>query len=250
MTLLVGCSSDEGDDDDESGGESGESSGGSSASSGSGGSSGSSGGNGGVAGGTTGGTGGTDTNGGTDATGGTAGTNAAGGTAGTDGGTGGNSGTGPSETGPQIVAFSTNVTSIEPKQSVTFTAIVIDADGIDNVIGGTLAAEASSRTYGAFVTAAAEGAYSLTLSWTQIQQATPLPDDSTEGKLTFEAKFFDAQGHSVTETVELELLCDDDGGDNVCCEGESVDTTSDDNHCGECANACGEYVCFESECGI
>jgi hypothetical protein len=277
--LLAACSGNKSGDDDD-GGESGESGAGTGGSSG--GSGGASGGTGGTAtggtdaaggtGGSTGGTdatggtagtdaaggtAGTDATGGTDAAGGTAGTTATGGTAGTDatGGTagttatGGSAGTGPSDAAPVIVTFATNVTKLDPTQSVTFTAVVTDADGIDNVIGGTLGAEGGSPTYGAFATAASEGSYSLTLTWDQIQQATPLEDDSTEGKLTFEAKFFDAEAHSVTATVELTLLCDEPGGDFVCCGGESVNLQDNDDHCGMCGNAC-EYSCYEGECSI
>jgi hypothetical protein len=258
--LLVACSADKRAEDDDDGGEAGESTGGT------GGSSGGAGGSGGTTGGTdgagTGGsTGGSDAAGGTagtDVTGGTGGTDAAGGTAGTDatGGTsgtdaaGGTSGTGPSDPSPKILAFSTSVTSLEPRKSITFTAVVTDPDGIDNVIGGTLGAPGGSPSYGAFMTAAAEGSYSLMLSWEQVQQATPLPDDSTEGMLTFEAKFFDAEGNSAIQTVDVQFFCDVDGGANVCCGGESTDITSDDNHCGACNNACGDYFCNESECDI
>jgi hypothetical protein len=258
MALLVACSGNQAadDDDDDDGGEAGQSSGGTGGSAG--GASGSGGTTGGTDGAGTGGSGVTGGSAGTDASGGTAGTDASGGTAGTDatGGTagtgpsGGTGGTAPSESPPMILTFATSVTSIEPRQSVTFTAVVTDPDGIDNLIGGTLAAPGGTPSYGAFMTAAAEGSYSLALSWEQIQQATPLPDDSTEGMLTFEAKFFDAEGNSATQTVMVEFLCDVDGGSNVCCGGESTDTTSDDNHCGACNNACGEYFCYESECDI
>jgi hypothetical protein len=252
MALLAACSGDKQDDDDDDGGESGQTSGGTGGGAGQGGSGGTSG-SGGTTGGTDGaGTGGSDTSGGTagmDATGGTAGMDATGGTAGTDA-TGGTSGTGSTDMPPRILTFSTNVTSLEPRQSVTFTAVVTDPNGIDNLIGGTLGAPGGNPSYGAFVTAAAEGSYSLVMTWEQIQQATPLPDDSAEGVLTFEAKFFDAEGNSVTQTVDVELVCDVDGGPKVCCGGEPIDTSSDDFHCGACNNVCEDSLCSDSECDI
>jgi hypothetical protein len=47
-------------------------------------------------------------------------------------------------------------------ESITFTAVLTDPDGIDDLIGGSLTNADGSIQYGAFVTSGQEGSYSLT----------------------------------------------------------------------------------------
>lgn len=44
---------------------------------------------------------------------------------------------------------------------MTFSVVLTDPDGIDDLIGGTLKDPDSGSSYGAFVTEAGEGAYAL-----------------------------------------------------------------------------------------
>ena len=48
----------------------------------------------------------------------------------------------------------------EQGQTVVFTAVVTDPDGIEDLIGGTLEDPTTGGTYGAIATSASEGSYS------------------------------------------------------------------------------------------
>lgn len=163
-----------------------------------------------------------------------------------------------SESGPQILSFSTNVTEATEETTIVFTAVVTDPDGIDDVIGGTLSDE-ETRTFGAFSTSAAEGAYEILLSWDSVHAVAPL-DFLGEDIRRFVAEFFDATGNRTSVTTEIRFHCDAQGDAPGACAGQCVSFLSLEN-CGSCGNVCeGEVagccdgVCMslntEENCGV
>lgn len=105
---------------------------------------------------------------------------------------------------PVIISLSTNITSMEPDDTLTFSAVVTDPDGIDDLIGGTLS-NPGGGTYGSFATAAGEGAYALSLSWSQIDAVEPIPLEPYGVERRFLAEFFDQAGHSTSRVVDVTL---------------------------------------------
>lgn len=55
--------------------------------------------------------------------------------------------------------------------TVRFTAVLTDPDGIDDLIGGALMTGDEQTQLGAFVTSGQEGSYSLVLSWDELNQS-------------------------------------------------------------------------------
>lgn len=148
---------------------------------------------------------------------------------------------------PHIIAFSTNVASISDGELVNFTAVVTDPDGIEDLIGGTLEGE-TGAVFGSFTTTAQEGAYSLGLSWGQINQVEPIEFAAGEGTTrVFTARFYDQSSLQTVAEVTIALACDDVllGA----CDGSCIDTQESVQHCGACGFACAEIAgCCEGVC--
>ncbi len=141
--------------------------------------------------------------------------------------------------GPVILQFLTNVNTISDGETVTFTAVVTDPDGVADVIGGSMSSPDGKIGYGAFVTGGEEGAYSLDLSWAQLHQAEAIAFDGPSTTRSFRAEFFDQGGKSASKTVEMTLSCDD--GKRITpavCEGSCTDLDSDDVNCTQCGIVC------------
>jgi len=153
------------------------------------------------------------------------------------------------EGAPVFLSFGTNVTALSEGESVTFSAVLTDPDGIDDLIGGSLID--GTIQYGSFSTTGQEGAYSMTLAWSQVDQVRALEFDLEDSRM-FEAVFFDVDGHRVSRTVSLRFHCDGDSA----CDGSCTDKQSDPNNCGTCRNECpypeldsGDPVCHQATCG-
>ena len=123
-------------------------------------------------------------------------------------------------------------------ESLTITAIMTDPDGIQDVIGGTLASEDDTVQYGVFAAQGDEGAYALTITWDTIHQVQPV-EFSTEHSRTFVASFFDQDGHRAERVLTITLHCDG----LAACSGQCVDLSVDANNCGSCHNAVAPLVC-------
>lgn len=149
---------------------------------------------------------------------------------------------------PVILVLGTNVPSITQGATVTFSAVVTDPDGIDDVIGGILS-DANGGIYGAFATTGQEGAYQMTLSWAQIQQVGSIDfAQGATGPRAFTAEFFDQAGHTVQKPITVTLDCKGNGA----CGGTCLDMTQDVNNCGTCGHACsgtGNNLCYKGVCG-
>lgn len=135
--------------------------------------------------------------------------------------------------GPRIIRFNTDVGDISEGETVTFSAVVTDPDGIDDLIGGTLDDPVTGRSYGSFSTAASEGAYSITLTWAQMHRLRDI-DFTEDTDRTFEAVFFDVGGSNASATTTVTLTCDGDAA----CDGTCtpLGTNAD---CGACGDTCG-----------
>jgi hypothetical protein len=139
----------------------------------------------------------------------------------------------------------TNVQSITEGESVTFTAVVTDPDGIDDVIGGTLG-DGNGNYYGAFATSGQEGAYEMVVSWGQIDQVASinLAMGATTQRM-FVAEFYDQGGHTTQKSVSVSLSC----LAIAACNGKCMDLSQDSENCGACGQACaGGVPCYKSHC--
>jgi hypothetical protein len=149
------------------------------------------------------------------------------------------------EGAPSFLSFAASTTTLRgpiedeegrgtPGESVTFTAVLTDPQGIDDLIGGTLK-DSEGTTYGAFVTSAQEGAYEITVSWAQIHQASSVSfAQETTLARTFVAEFFDQAGHPAAQTQVVDLTCDG----WAACDGVCKDWKNDLTACGECGTSC------------
>lgn len=166
----------------------------------------------------------------------------------------------PDTDGPRILDLATDVSRLNANQVVIVSAIVTDPDGIDDLIGGTLKDE-HGGTYGSFATAAAEGAYTMTVSWASLNQMAPI-DFVDEGRRKLIAEFFDQAGHHTSGSIELTLDCVvGPACDGACyyerCDGECLSILSDNLNCGSCGHEClegghcdgGECYCYGMVCG-
>ncbi len=157
--------------------------------------------------------------------------------------------------GPQFLQFATNVTTVHRFDTITFTAVLTDPDGVDDVIGGSLVDPGTQAAYGAFSTSASEGSYSLSLTWDQVNVVAPI-DFANTGSRTFQARFFDVAGHVAERSATLSLTCDGspacagDCGAARCGDGSctSANDRPDANGNGLCGNACFDLT-TSSRCG-
>lgn len=150
-----------------------------------------------------------------------------------------------SERSPRILSFTTNVSAITRGQSVTFSAIVTDPDGLADIVGGTLEG-GSGQVYGTFSASGGAGAYSMSLSWNDMHLVAPI-EFTTEEQRTFMARFYDVAGNQVTQSAQVRLHCNGDAA----CAGTCADLMTDDLHCGTCGHVCEEPVsCYSGSCVV
>jgi len=99
---------------------------------------------------------------------------------------------------------------MRPMDTLVITAVVSDPDGIDDLIGGTLMDSTAALSYGAFATAASEGAYSLSLGWSALNSTAPINAPAGTGEdRTFLAEFFDAAANRARGEISVTLACED-----------------------------------------
>ena len=76
-----------------------------------------------------------------------------------------------------------------PGTKLIISAVVTDPDGIEDLIGGQLLAP-SGQAYGSFASSSQEGAYSITLTWQDLNAVEKMIADPV-GSRALIAKFFD-----------------------------------------------------------
>jgi hypothetical protein len=112
---------------------------------------------------------------------------------------------------PRIVSLATNVKEYaweryprpEP-EPIVFTAVVTDPD--NDLIGGTLS-DPDGGTYGAFASGSGQGAYSLALTYKQIDAVRPVYSGRGGGPRTFIATFTDNAGRSTSRRIDVRFRC-------------------------------------------
>jgi hypothetical protein len=112
-------------------------------------------------------------------------------------------------------------------------ALVTDPDGVQDLVGGTLADAAANSTYGAFTTPGGQGTFTYSLKWSAVDMAKAIGDlPSGGGTRDVVATFFDSHGHATSKTLTLTLGCPvvTDG----VCDGACVDLEMDPKNCGAC----------------
>jgi hypothetical protein len=140
--------------------------------------------------------------------------------------------------GPVFLSFGANSTTIHASEQLVVSAVLTDPDGIDDVIGGTLIDPGSGAQYGAFAAQAAEGAYSITLGFAQINTVAAIYADPRGLDRTFRAEFFDVGGHKSTTDLTVHLTCSSQASPHYgCCNGNVVDFRNSPN-CGGCGVSC------------
>lgn len=108
--------------------------------------------------------------------------------------------------GPEILSFSATADEITEGDTITFTAIVTDEDGVDDLVGGQLISEETSAVYGPF-TSQGEGTFSITLSWADLDAVVPIDFSGANIPRTLTAEFFDTEGLRGATGFVLTLSC-------------------------------------------
>ena len=176
------------------------------------------------------------------------GNNSGGGSKSPDGGGAVDSGGTTTPGGPEFLSFGTNITTMTESDTVTFVAVLTSPEGLSNLVGGHLTDPTGQIQFGAF-TATNQGSYSLSLTWTQIYQATSCQFVG-QSSVHFVAEFFDVQGRNTTKDVTLTLACQ--GATWGTCSGPCYDFANDFEHCGGCGTCDGigttEVSCSQGSC--
>ncbi len=139
----------------------------------------------------------------------------------------------------KILSLGTNVNSLTQGGTVRVTAVVTHTDGLQKLLGGQLNSADGKIKYGAFV-AGAGGAYSLDLTWDQLDQAQSISFDK-QGTRSFSAEFYDTDGNKVVGTLDMTMTCNGDpacGG--KCLKAGALCTGSSTQICvaGACSDGC------------
>jgi hypothetical protein len=151
----------------------------------------------------------------------------------------------PAPSAPRILNLSVDNPEVPPDGSITVSAIVTDPDGIDDLVGGLLVDPDTNATYGSLATSAAEGAYSLTLSWSRLNTVRPIRGDrGGQDARVLRATFFDQAGNETSGELPIRLGPCSEG---LLCAGECVPPSN--GHCARCDHTCGpEAVCVDYAC--
>ena len=135
---------------------------------------------------------------------------------------------------PVFLSLKTNVSKITAGETVVFTAILTDPDGVADIVGGELSDESGMIGYGPFVAAGQEGTYSITLSWDAMHQAEPIQFEAMDLARVFRAEFYDQAANKVSEDVNVTLTCEEGSA----CDGTCTDIMTNAEHCGSCVGTC------------
>lgn len=149
----------------------------------------------------------------------------------------------PAENGPKFISLQVNVMKLTAGQSVIFTAIVTDPDGLGDIAGGSLSSEDGVIGYGPFMAAGQEGTYTIEVTWAGMHQAESIEFVKSELIRTFRVDFYDQAAHKATKTVDLTLFC----AEGSACDGECIDVDFDGANCGQCGKTCKD-ACGNASC--
>jgi hypothetical protein len=150
----------------------------------------------------------------------------------------------PSNQAPNILSLNANTTTLNAGSNLVVTAVVTDPNGIDDLIGGQLEAS-TGGSYGAFSTAAAEGSYTITLTWDALNTVRLIDAPATGTPLDFKAIFYDVAGARTERTLRVTVRCDATNTQGLC-DGECADLRNDQWNCGACNKQCRDEPSFAS----
>ena len=146
---------------------------------------------------------------------------------------------------PTILSLKTNVLTVKDTDRLVVSAVVTDPDGIDDLIGGELTTADGTATYGAFATDAGEVAYSIVLSWGDLNTAETIETLAGETvPRTLKATFFDVAGHAAHRDVTVDIGC---AGNNASCGGTCA-PTDELTSCGTCGHSCPQSLIVPATC--
>lgn len=115
---------------------------------------------------------------------------------------------------PTFLSFGANFKTWPISSQVTplkVSAVLTDPQGVADVIGGSLKS-ADGSVIGTFATGAEEGAYSATVTWTELAEALPASTFTALNKdlvLTLASEFYDQGGHVATRSLDVTATCAD-----------------------------------------
>jgi hypothetical protein len=161
-----------------------------------------------------------------------------------------------SKNAPRFLSTGQDVDRVTPQGSVTFSALVTDPNGIEDIVGGEIRDVQTGRTIASLSTAADEGSYQAVLTWTTIRKVWDQnlePEESASRQFAIEIQ--DRAGHTASRNVSATLYCnaskpcdgrygncEDKDGDGYGlgpdCEASDCDDTDKDVHPGA------EDVCY------
>jgi hypothetical protein len=145
---------------------------------------------------------------------------------------------------PVVMEFLSNAPGLTENEAIILTAIVVDPDGLDTIVGGKLTSEDGSAFYGAFAHIGG-GTFQIALAWQMIGQTEKIEFMGAAQSRVFKADFFDVDGNHGHRTLEIQLTCKNGGA----CASKCVYLSEDDNNCGMCGKVCDEgYSCKSGKC--
>jgi hypothetical protein len=148
--------------------------------------------------------------------------------------------------GPVVTSLVTDQEVFAVHEHITFTVMVEDPDGVDDVVRGTLTGSDASIVYGNFVHGDGDQ-WEHVATWTSFADVARL----SVGSLEVWARFEDIDGNVGARKLDLEICGDsyDDDRYQECDADSCVDTRDDDDHCGDCYSYCASgYSCEFGEC--
>ncbi len=155
-------------------------------------------------------------------------------TAGADAGVTPDAGLQNDQGGPVFLTVGTNVSTIFEGESFVVSAVLTHPEGVNKVIGGVLRND-QNALLGAFATTNTNGAFSMTVSWSALNQVEPIHfTRSLERALV--ASFYDEEGRRAERTVRIGMQCK--APSTGACGGDCMNLDKEVKHCGSCGNAC------------
>ncbi len=145
---------------------------------------------------------------------------------------------------PVVMELLANTNTISESEPITFTATVVDGDGLDTIVGGKLTTEDGTGFYGAFAHIGG-GTYQIVLTWDLIGQTAKIEFKGASNVRVFQADFVDVDGNHGTKTIEIILTC----ATGAACNSDCIDLTEDNYNCGQCGETCQYYEsCIDGLC--
>jgi hypothetical protein len=152
--------------------------------------------------------------------------------------------TGSPDGAPVVMELLSNAPGLTENEGIILTAIVVDPEGLDTIVGGKLTSEDGSAFYGAFAHIGG-GTFQLALVWQMIGQTEKIQFMGTSKVRVFKADFFDVDGNHGYRTIEIQLNC----ADGDACASKCVSLADDRDNCGACGKVCQEgYSCMGGDC--